>query len=124
MRNEEAGVDAASRRARANFGVKSIDACAAYVALYSAIAVNEESRPFGWEVVERDGGEWMRKETRSFIAEFRVDGHSKPWHVVDMANNSVVLSGASTLSLLRMCRVLEAVVGVLLVKSTNEIPMQ
>lgn len=104
--------------------MKNDVSCAAHLALYSASAVNEESKPFGWEVVERDGGEWMRKQTTSFVAEFRVDGHSKPWHVVDLANSAVVLSGASTLSLLRMCRVLEAIVGVLLIRSTSEIPMQ
>jgi hypothetical protein len=86
--------------------------------------VSEEAKPFGWEVVERDGGEWMRKQLRSYTAEFRVDGYSKPWHVIDNANNAVVLTGASTLSILRMCRVLEAVIGVLLHKSTSEIPIQ
>jgi hypothetical protein len=86
--------------------------------------VHEELKPFGWDVVARDGGEWLRKETASFVAEFRVDGHAKPLHVIDVANNVVVLSGASTLSILRVCRMLEAVVGVLLHRSTNEVPMQ
>lgn len=86
--------------------------------------VTEEPKPFGWIVVERDGGEWLRKETRSFTAEFRVDGHSKPWHVIDNANHAVVLTGATTLSILRMCRVLEAVIGVLMFRSTSEIPVQ
>lgn len=86
--------------------------------------VSPETKPFGWDVVERDGAEWMRKESNPYVAEFRVDGHSKPWHVLDTANHVVVLGGASTLSILRQCRVLEAILGVLLIRSTSEIPLQ
>jgi hypothetical protein len=92
-------------------------------ALYSALAVLEP-RPFGWEIVERDGGEWLRKASDVFVAEFRADAHAKPWQVRDTANNTVLLKGDATLSLLRMCRVLEAIIGVLTHRSTSEIPMQ
>lgn len=80
--------------------------------------------PFGWEAFERDGGDWLRKTVNHCVAEFRVDGSQRTYTIIEKPTNVQLFGGVTAVSILRTCRVLEAALAVLAVRSTSEVPRQ
>lgn len=78
--------------------------------------------PFGWEAFERDGASWLRRTAGFFVAEFRVDGGTRPYSIIETPTKFILLEGTSSLSVLRTCRVLEAALGVVSARRTSEVP--